>query len=175
MSHYETLGVAPTADAGEIRSAYLRLARRHHPDARASGSPIADGGRMRELNQAWAALGDAERRREYDRSIGVDFAVGRAKREWQALHDDPMDTDELDHRDLVDDVPYGQGSGLPGWVQVLPAALIVLGVFLFAVGMVTGLASLLAFSVGALVLGLLAFMAAPVVAVVRGRSAEQGG
>ena len=32
MSHYDTLGVAPTATDEEIRAAYKRLAMKHHPD-----------------------------------------------------------------------------------------------------------------------------------------------
>ena len=173
MSHYDTLRVASTADEGQIRAAYLRLARRHHPDSRASGSSVADSGRMRDLNRAWAVLGDPQRRRDYDRSTGLGTAATKPKREWQPLHDDP-DIAEEDPRDLIDDIPYGRGSELPSWFQVLPAGLIVLAVFLFAVGMVTGLAPMLALSVAALALGLLSFMAAPLLAVFRGRSAERG-
>ena len=32
MSHYQTLGVSPQADAQEIKKAYRRLAGKHHPD-----------------------------------------------------------------------------------------------------------------------------------------------
>ena len=53
---HEILGVIDTAEWGEIRSAYLTLARRYHPDG---GTP--DGARMAEVNAAYEAL---ERRRQ---------------------------------------------------------------------------------------------------------------
>lgn len=63
---YELLGVAPDADRDTIRAAYRRSARSHHPDA--TGGTGAD--RMAALNHAWSVLGDPQRRRDYDRSIG---------------------------------------------------------------------------------------------------------
>ena len=65
MTHYESLGVPSSATAQEIRRAYLRQARLHHPD-------VGGGDRaMQALNEAWAVLGDPARRRAYDRSLGV--------------------------------------------------------------------------------------------------------
>lgn len=60
---YEVLGVSPTASDDEIRRAYVALARRFHPDANPDGEE-----RMRAVNEAWAVLGDRQRRRDYDRS-----------------------------------------------------------------------------------------------------------
>ncbi len=57
------LDVAPDASAGEIRSAFRRLARQYHPDVGAGSSE-----RMAALNRAYAVLGDPERRRQYDAS-----------------------------------------------------------------------------------------------------------
>ncbi len=71
MSHYEVLGVRPTATAAELRAAYLAAARRDHPD-RHMGADAATRARaerrMRAVNEAWAVLGDADRRRAYDRA-----------------------------------------------------------------------------------------------------------
>ena len=58
---YSVLEVAPNATAGEIRAAFRRLARRHHPDL-GSASPA----RMVVINRAYAVLSDPERRRRYD-------------------------------------------------------------------------------------------------------------
>lgn len=63
--YYALLEVAPTASAEEVRSAYRRLARIHHPDT--SGSPESIE-RMREINEAWEVLRDPERRAAYDRA-----------------------------------------------------------------------------------------------------------
>lgn len=59
-SHYEVLGVATTATADEVRAAYRRAARDHHPDFG------GDGLRMQDLNAAWHVLGDPIRRAAYD-------------------------------------------------------------------------------------------------------------
>lgn len=55
------LGVDPNASDAEVRRAYLALARRFHPDANPGGEE-----RMRAVNEAWAILGDRERRARYD-------------------------------------------------------------------------------------------------------------
>ena len=66
---YDVLGVAPTADADELRRAYLSRARESHPD-RYVDAPPADRNdaerRMRDVNEAWNVLGNPRRRRRYD-------------------------------------------------------------------------------------------------------------
>lgn len=63
-SHYDVLGVAPSAKAEAIRRAYLRQARRWHPDR-----PTGDPERMRAVNEAWQVLGDPRSRAAYDRTL----------------------------------------------------------------------------------------------------------
>jgi len=58
---YAILGVGQDVGTDEIRSAYRRLARQHHPDL-VGGSAE----RMAALNRAYALLGNPERRRQYD-------------------------------------------------------------------------------------------------------------
>ena len=60
-SHYETLGLRPDATPAEIRDAYRRLARRHHPDRGG-----ADAAAMPLINEAYRVLGDPARRAVYD-------------------------------------------------------------------------------------------------------------
>ena len=62
--YYATLGVAREATADEIKRAYRRLARELHPDANPN-DPDAER-RFKEVGEAYAVVGDAERRREYD-------------------------------------------------------------------------------------------------------------
>jgi curved DNA-binding protein CbpA len=64
-THYERLGVDPSASQAEIRAAYRVLARRNHPDLADDGGP----GDMVAVNEAWRVLGDAERRAEYDATL----------------------------------------------------------------------------------------------------------
>jgi curved DNA-binding protein CbpA len=74
VTHYEVLGVAPTASAAEIKRAYRQQAQRHHPDV--GGGDDA----MERLNRAWATLGDPVRRRAYDNVLGVGIARPSAPR-----------------------------------------------------------------------------------------------
>lgn len=60
MSHYETLGLQRDASIADIKRAFRRLAREHHPDRG------GDSGRMQVINEAYAVLSDPERRRHYD-------------------------------------------------------------------------------------------------------------
>jgi curved DNA-binding protein len=64
--HYQTLGVARNAPAGEIKKAYRKLARQHHPDV----SKASDAhGRMAAVNEAHEALSDPTRRAAYDEQL----------------------------------------------------------------------------------------------------------
>ena len=63
--HYEMLDVSPDATDEEIKRAYRRLARTHHPDANPD-DPDAET-RFKEIAAAYEVLGDHERRARYDR------------------------------------------------------------------------------------------------------------
>src|ERR687884_2192805 len=62
--YYEVLGVARTADTGEIKRAFRRLARELHPDV--SEAPDAHE-RFREVVEAYEVLSKTETRQLYDR------------------------------------------------------------------------------------------------------------
>jgi curved DNA-binding protein CbpA len=63
--HYAVLGVRPSADAREIRAAYLRVMRTSHPDLRPGDPRAADAARR--ANEAWRVLRDPAARAAYDR------------------------------------------------------------------------------------------------------------
>lgn len=67
--YYRILGVARDADDKTIKSAYRKLARKHHPDV-AKGKD--DGHRFREVTEAYEVLSDPEKRRRYD-TLGPDW------------------------------------------------------------------------------------------------------
>ena len=78
--YYDVLGVQRNADAEAIRKAYRQLARELHPDVNESPDAAT---RFAELQEAYAVLSDAEKRKSYDRfgragvGVGVGVAVGK--------------------------------------------------------------------------------------------------
>jgi len=62
--YYKTLGVAKTASAKEIKQAFRRLARKHHPDVN-PGDRSAEA-TFKEVNEAYEVLGNPETRKKYD-------------------------------------------------------------------------------------------------------------
>lgn len=61
---YEVLGVRRDASADEIKSAYRRLARQHHPDVNPGDSSAEE--KFKEISQAYAILSDPEKKARYD-------------------------------------------------------------------------------------------------------------
>src|SRR5271155_681883 len=76
--YYKTLGVESTASAGEIKSAYRKLARKYHPDVNPNNKDAER--RFKEANEAYQVLGDAEKRKKYDQ-LGADWQNGAAEDE----------------------------------------------------------------------------------------------
>ncbi|MBI4964640.1 MAG: DnaJ domain-containing protein [Desulfomonile tiedjei] len=62
---YRVLGVSRSATGDEIKKAYRRLARKHHPDLNANSKAAED--RFKEVSDAYDILSDKEKRHRYDR------------------------------------------------------------------------------------------------------------
>jgi DnaJ-class molecular chaperone len=65
--YYKTLGVDRGADDKTIKTAYRRLARKHHPDVNKGNAE-----RFKEINEAYTVLSDPEKRKRYD-TLGPDW------------------------------------------------------------------------------------------------------
>jgi DnaJ-class molecular chaperone len=104
---YDTLGVAPTASADEIRTAYRRLAKQNHPDVNPGKKDAAE--RFAAISAAYALLSDPEKRARFDRgeidATGAevppqrpywrDFGGGAFHERYSEGSFDPGDLEEL--------------------------------------------------------------------------------
>jgi curved DNA-binding protein len=107
IDYYKTLGVNRGASAEEIRKAYKKLARKYHPDVRPGDKDAAD--QFKKVQQAYAVLGDADKRVQYDR-YGHAFDGGRGggpyRTAWAA---GPDGTHAVDLSDLFNQFFGGGG------------------------------------------------------------------
>jgi len=62
--YYQVLGVPETATTDEIKKAFRRLAKQHHPDRNPNTPQSAE--RFKEINEAHDVLSDAAKRKKYD-------------------------------------------------------------------------------------------------------------
>lgn len=70
---YEILGVSKNASEADIKSAYRRLARQHHPDVDKSAGAEE---KFKELSEAYQVLSDPQRRKTYDQFGSAAFEPG---------------------------------------------------------------------------------------------------
>src|SRR6478735_9927757 len=75
--YYAVLGVPKTASQAEIKKAFRKLARQHHPDAK-PGDTEAER-KFKEINEANEVLSDPAKRKQYD-ELGANWeAISRAR------------------------------------------------------------------------------------------------
>ena len=73
--YYAILGLKKTASADEIKQAYRRLARQHHPDLHPEAKKKEASDKFKEINEAYEVLSDPEKRKRYD-ALGPDWERG---------------------------------------------------------------------------------------------------
>jgi len=184
VNHYEVLGLAPAAPPEEVRQAYLRLARRHHPD-RAGG----DAERMREVNEAWTVLGDPARRALYDLTlpgpaappVGGSSSLVRPGYEPDPRYDPFDDVAAGEGEEGVwgwsagmdpEDRPFGPPIVLPRWLRLVPAGTFATSVATTVVATILTSGPLLAFGLMLFVLACVFFLAAPFMALLTARRGD---
>jgi curved DNA-binding protein len=73
QDYYETLGLARTASAEDIKQAFRKLARLYHPDV--AKNKVSGEVKFKEINEAYEVLSDPEKRRRYD-ELGPNWQDG---------------------------------------------------------------------------------------------------
>ncbi len=68
--YYKSLGVSKTATADEVKKAFRKLAKKHHPDYN-PGNKAAEA-KFKEINEAYEVLSDPKKRQRYDQ-LGPDW------------------------------------------------------------------------------------------------------
>src|ERR1700679_343297 len=96
IDYYKVLGINKNATADEIKAAYRKLARKHHPDLNPNDKEANK--KFQQINEANEVLGDAEKRKKYDQ-YGKDCA-----------HEDAFEQ----ARQQRGGVPHGGVRGGPG-------------------------------------------------------------
>jgi len=69
--YYKILGVGKEATQEDLKKAYRKLARKHHPDLNPNDKPSEE--KFKEISEAYAVLGDEKKRAEYDKGGTFNF------------------------------------------------------------------------------------------------------
>ncbi len=78
-NYYEVLGITRSASEKEVKDAYRKMARKHHPDLFAVGQRRAAEERFKEINEAYEVLRDPAKRSQYDQ-LGTNWKEGMSFR-----------------------------------------------------------------------------------------------
>lgn len=177
MDHYDELGVSPTASDAEIRSSYLALARRFHPDRLMAAAPAdrdVAAQRMARVNAAWSVLSDRNRRAAYDATrsgSATGGATGATIRDAGTTFD-PFDDDGVDFDpSSLDDTPTGAPTMRRG-LTFLPAVLAAAGFGIALLGFMIGMGGLLSVGLLLLVGSAVSFLLLPLVALLQSSRAD---
>ncbi len=92
---YQILGIDRSASHTEIRAAYIRLAKRHHPDGASHVAPLP--GRLQDIQRAYRELSNVDVRARHDallddeqrRHAARQRAVQRRLRHYDRRHPQP--------------------------------------------------------------------------------------
>jgi molecular chaperone DnaJ len=107
--YYQTLGLKETATTDEIKKAFRRLAKLHHPDRNPNNPQAAD--RFKEINEAHDVLSDAEKRKKYDmlRKYGAFAGTGRSggRGDWRTAGGAPRPGGGAEDFDVSDLSGFG--------------------------------------------------------------------
>lgn len=97
QDYYEILGVSRDVSQDDIKKAYRRLARKHHPDLHSDEDKEKAEKEIKRINEAYAVLSDPEKREKYDR-LGANWEHG----------------EQFDYQDFMRQYGQQYGAGTAG-------------------------------------------------------------
>lgn len=109
--YYKTLGIERSAAQADIKSAYRKLARKHHPDLNPADKRAEQ--RFKEINEAYQVLGDAAKRKKYD-ALGADWERGEPQEEVLRRYSTGPGAATGDFSDFFEQFFGGLGRGAMG-------------------------------------------------------------
>eukprot|EP01083_Nonionella_stella_P023347 64589_1 len=109
--HYATLGIVRNSSEKDIRTAYLQMAKKYHPDVNAGTNTTQ---RFTSINEAYSILSDKDKKYKYDSEIGNSSQSGKnwwdfkfyGKNTTQSDHDTRTTTDSA--HDYYDDFEFAK-------------------------------------------------------------------
>lgn len=113
--YYQILGVKRDASDADIKKAFRKKAREHHPDAG------GDEERFKQVNEAYEILSDAEKREQYDRfgryvgDVPPGYRPGQSTGGWAGASAGGPGGFTVDFSDVFSDIFSGGGGGFGGY------------------------------------------------------------
>ena len=111
QDYYGALGVSRDAKSEEIRKAYRRLARKHHPDLNPGEKAAED--RFKKIQEAYDVLSDPKKKQMYDQ-VGFYSANASAPGGEGARQGPEMGFGGFDFSDILSQAKAGRGAGPSG-------------------------------------------------------------
>ncbi|MDC6389594.1 J domain-containing protein [Maribacter sp. PR1] len=121
IDYYKILGLDKSATEKEIKSAYRKLARKHHPDLNPNNTEAEE--KFKQINEAHAVLSDSEKRKKYDQygkdwQHAEEFEKARSQRQSQSNQNNYRQytytgNQESDFSDFFESM-FGGGGGFSG-------------------------------------------------------------
>lgn len=106
--YYKVLGLNKNATPAEIKTAFKKQARKHHPDMNPDNKKQSEE-KFKEASEAYEVLGDAQKRKRYDQYGSFDFGSTGPHNPYEQNYWQNVNLNNIDLEDIFGDV-FGMGG-----------------------------------------------------------------